>query len=112
MKLRRRKRDETSATITQTLGLILACSVLCALTALGAPPSWWSTRNAVLAPQVVTNNGVVTTNYIPNDYAVVTQGQLKLFTTKAVEELNADLPSAGTNLKQHGEQLGERLRHQ
>ena len=50
-------------------------------------------------PQVVTNNGVVTTNYIQNDHAVVNQGQLKLFTTKAVAELNADLPGgAGTNL--------------
>lgn len=101
MKLPRKKRDETSATITHTLGLILACSVVCALTALGSPPAWWSSRGAVLAPVVTTNDGVVTTNYVPNDYDAVTQGQLKQFTARAVDELNADLTNyggAGTNL--------------
>ena len=47
----------------------------------------------------MTNNGVVTTNYITNDYAVVTQGQLKQFTARAVDELNAKLPGgAGASL--------------
>jgi hypothetical protein len=99
MKLPRNKRDETSATITQTLGLILVCSGLCALTALAADPAWWSSRGAVSAPVVTTNDGVVTTNYVPNPYAVVTQGQLKQFTARGVDELNADLSGgAGTNL--------------
>jgi hypothetical protein len=99
MKLPRKQRDETSATITQTLGLILACSALCALTAFGASPAWWASRGAVSAPVVTTNGGVVTTNYIPDDYAAVTQGQLKRFTQKAVLEMNANLSGgAGTNL--------------
>jgi hypothetical protein len=99
MNLPRKKRDETSATITQTLWLISACSALCAVTALGSPPAWWSTRGAVVAPEVTTNDGVVTTNYVPNDYAAVTQGQLKQFTARAVDELNANLTGgAGTNL--------------
>jgi hypothetical protein len=105
MNLTPKKLEEiSSATITQTLGLILTCSALCALTAYAADPSWWSSpgtgsQAAVLAPQVVTNNGVVTTNYIPNDYAVATQGQLKQFAARAVDELNANLSGgAGTNL--------------
>jgi hypothetical protein len=101
MKLPRQKRDETSATLTQTLGLILACSALCALTAGGSPPAWWASRDATHAVEVTTNSGIVTTNYITNDYAAVNQGQLKQFTARAVDELNADLASsggAGTNL--------------
>jgi hypothetical protein len=79
MNLPRKRRDETCATLTQTLGLILACSAACALTAL-ASPDWWSSRGAVLTEEIVTNSGVVSTNYIPNDYAAITQGQLKQFT--------------------------------
>ncbi len=45
--------------------------------------------------QVTTNSGVVTTNYAPNDYAVLTQGQLKQFTARAVDELNAGLTNSG-----------------
>jgi len=102
MKLVPKKREDiSSATITQALGLILICSVVFVLTAYASPPAWWSSRGAVAAPVVTTNDGVVTTNYVPNDYAVVTQGQLKQFTVKAVDELNADLTNyggAGTSL--------------
>jgi hypothetical protein len=52
-----------------------------------------------MAEQVVTNDGVVTTNYVPDPYAAVTQGQLKQFTARAVNYLNANLSGgAGTNL--------------
>jgi len=96
MKLLRKKQDETSATIAQTLWLVLACSGLFVLTSYAADPSWWFTPgpgslSAVMTPQVTTNNGVVTTNYVANNYAVVTQGQLKQFTARAVDELNANL---------------------
>ncbi len=105
MKLSRPKREKlSSATITQTLALVLLCSGMFILTSYAADPGWWSssgtgTEPAVHAPQVVTNDGVVTTNYVPNPYAVVTQGQLKQFTVRAVDELNGNLPGgAGTNL--------------
>ena len=100
-----KKRAEiSSATLTQTLGLILVCSVLFVVTALAADPAWWSSpgtghQGAVASPQVVTNNGVVTTNYVPNANSVFTQGQLKQFTARAVDELNSNLPGgADTNL--------------
>jgi len=107
MKLAPTKREEiSSATITQALGLILLCSGLFVLTAFAADPSWWSSsgtgsQSAVVPEQVVTNSttGIVSTNYVPNPYAVVTQGQLKQFTARAVDELNANLANgAGTNL--------------
>jgi hypothetical protein len=57
------------------------------------------TQGAVVAQQVVTNDGVVSTNYITNNYAVVVQGQLKQFTARAVDELNSNLTGgAGSNL--------------
>ncbi len=51
-----------------------------------SPPAWWAQRGA--------------TNANPaNDHAAVTQGQLKHFTQKAVEELNARIPGgAGPEL--------------
>jgi hypothetical protein len=100
MKLTSAQRKEiSSATIAQTLILVLISCGLFALTAYGADPAWWSSRGAVVAPDVTTNGAVVTTNYLPNDYAVVTQGQLKQFTARAVNELNANLSGgAGTNL--------------
>jgi hypothetical protein len=99
MKLPRKKRDETSAALAQTLWLMAACFGLLALTASASDPAWWSSRGAVVAPEVTTNDGVVTTNYVQNDYAAVTQGQLKQFTARAVDELNANLTGgAGTNL--------------
>ncbi|HEV3272244.1 MAG TPA: hypothetical protein VGZ93_08705, partial [Candidatus Methylacidiphilales bacterium] len=106
MKLAPDKRKElVSATITQTLGLILVLSGLVVVTSFAADPSWWSTPgpgstpSAVMAEQVVTNDGVVTTNYVPDPYAAVTQGQLKQFTARAVTYLNGTLPGgAGTNL--------------
>ena len=102
MKLAPQKRETiSSATITQTLGLILVCSTLFIVTAYAADPAWWSspgtgTQSAVNAQQVVTNGGVVTTNYITNEYAVINQGQLKQFTTRAVDELNAHLPGGAS----------------
>ena len=105
MKLSRQKREElSSATITHSLVLVFLCSGLFALTAYASNPSWWSspgtgTQGAVVAEQVVTNDGVVSTNYITNNYAVVVQGQLKQFTARAVDELNSNLTGgAGTNL--------------
>lgn len=92
MKLTPNKRKEiSSATIVQALGLILACSGVLALTTYGSQPLWWNSQGAVLQPVVTTNNGVVTTNYAANNYAVADQGQLKLFTEKAVTYLNATL---------------------
>ena len=80
-------------------GVVAILKHACPLLLCGSPPAWWALRSAVVAPQVTTNSGVVTTNYIFNDYAVVTQGQLKQFTARAVDELNANLPGgAGTNL--------------
>ena len=105
MKLSRQKQEElSSATITHSLVLVFLCSGLFALTAYATNPSWWSspgtgTQGAVVAEQVVTNDGVVSTNYITNDYALVVQGQLKQFTARAVDELNSNLTGgAGTNL--------------
>lgn len=53
---------------------------------IAAPPAWWASRGA--------------TNTTPlNDNAAVNQGQLKQFTQKAVQELNARAPGgAGTEL--------------
>ena len=99
MKLARKKREESSATMAPTLWAIAGFSLVFALAASASDPSWWNSRGAVHAPVVATNSGVVTTNYAPNPYAVVTQGQLKQFTARAVDELNADLPSgAGSTL--------------
>jgi hypothetical protein len=105
MKLSRQKREElASAAILHSLAIIAGCSVLFALTAFAADPSWWSspgsgTQGAVVAQQVVTNDGIVSTNYITNNYAVVVQGQLKQFTARAVDELNSNLTGgAGSNL--------------
>ena len=109
MKLSRQRREELcSATITQALAVVFLCSGLFILTAYASDPSWWSTSgpggtpSAVMQPQVITNTetGVVTTNYIPNNYTVVTQGQLKHFTVRAVAYLNGNLTNggAGTNL--------------
>ncbi|MEI9999723.1 MAG: fibronectin type III domain-containing protein [Verrucomicrobiota bacterium] len=98
MPLSRQRREEIrSAAITQTPLLVLACSLIFGLTAFAADPSWWTnsgtgSQPAVMAEQRVTNNGVVSTNYIPNPNAVVTQGQLKQFTARAVDEFNTELP--------------------
>ncbi len=68
MTLPSKRRGEASATLTQTLALIAGCFGLLAVTAFAADPQWWSspgtgTRSAIVAPQVVTNAGVVTTNF-------------------------------------------------
>ena len=67
----------------------LVLTVLMAVTSassFAAPPAWWTERGA--------------TNSDPaDDHAAVNQGQLKHFTRKAVEELNAAVPGgAGTEL--------------
>lgn len=87
MKLPRKSRGELSATITQTLLLITACTALFGLTAFGAHPNWWDTSTAVDPTRT------------RDDHAVVIQGQLKQFTLKAVKELNNYLPGgAGSQL--------------
>ncbi len=105
MKLTPSKRqDLASSTLTPTLLAIVGCFALFSLAAFAADPSWWFTSGpnshpAVMSVQVVTNAGVVSTNYVPNSNAVVIQGQLKEFTARAVDELNAHLTNgAGTNL--------------
>lgn len=104
MKLPHKKRNEASATMIQSLCLIVACCGLLMVTAYASIPAWWSStgtgsQGAVVSEQVVTNSGVVTTNYVPDDYAVVTEGQVKQFTTRAVNNLNTNLTGgAGTNL--------------
>ncbi len=58
-----------------------------------------ASRGATMSQQVVTNAGVVTTNYVRNDNALVTEGQFKRFTEEAVNELNAHLTNgAGVTL--------------
>lgn len=111
LKLPPAKRKEiASATLVATLGVMVGCFGLLGLCVYASDPvawndpTWWSSpgtgsQGAVVAPQVVTNKGVVTTNYIANNNAVVTQGQLKQFTARAVDELNANLTNgAGTAL--------------
>jgi hypothetical protein len=104
MKLPPPKQHETSSTITQTLLAIAGCFALFSIAALAADPGWWFTsgthsRPAVMTPQVITNAGIITTNYAPNSNAVVVQGQLKEFTARAVDELNTQLTNgAGTTL--------------
>jgi hypothetical protein len=66
MKLPRKKRDETSAAITQTLGLILAVSGLFVLTAYASDPVWSSNPSVLSAVARVDdggNNGTEPTNY-------------------------------------------------
>lgn len=96
------KHSNRSATTVPTLWLTLGCFSLAALFTLQAHPSWWDSQGAIHAQQVVTNGGVVTTNYIPNSNAVASEGQLKQFTSAAVKDLNAGLTggagSALTNL--------------
>ncbi len=99
-----KRKQIDSATITNTLGLILGGSLVFIMAAHAADPGWWSsmgtgTQSAVMLPQVVTNSGIVTTNYVPNPSGIVLEGQLKQFTARAVDALNANLPGgAGTNL--------------
>jgi hypothetical protein len=115
MELPRQKRKEKdSATIPQSLWLILGCCGLFALTAYASDPAWWSTPgpdgtpSAVMAEQVVTNAGIVTTNYVPNGDAAVTESQIKQFTARAVDDFNYEEPlGAGTNLNYLG-RLGSR----
>jgi len=81
------KAGERSAALAQTLWLMAVCSVIFTMTAYASTPGWWTSRGAV-NPALGTNN-----------YAVVTQGQLKRFTQKAVQEMNTNLPGgAGSDL--------------
>ena len=64
------------------LGFLLASLVSTS----AAPPAWWASRGA-------------TDTNPPNDDSAVNQGQLKQFTQKAVQELNARIPGgAGADL--------------
>ena len=64
------------------LGFLLASLVSTS----AAHPAWWASRGA-------------TSSNPPNDDTAVNQGQLKLFTQKAVQELNARIPGgAGADL--------------
>jgi hypothetical protein len=85
VKLTPKKREEiSSATIPQTLALILTCSAICALT-LEAQPGWWTSSGAV-----TDTNNTPATNSI-----VVNMGQVKQFTARAAQEMNATLTNAG-----------------
>jgi len=59
--------------------IILSCVALCA----AQPPSWWTDR------------GVIDTNATPNDFAAVTQGQVKNIATNAYLEMEDVLPQFG-----------------
>src|ERR1700733_2414235 len=84
MKLTPQRREEvSSATLTQTLWLVLAFSGLLLAASYASPPSWWSSRGAV-------NSSLGT-----NDYAAVNEGQLKQFTARAVDEMNVQLTNYG-----------------
>ena len=66
--------------------LLTATLVAVPCSSIAVPPAWWLSRNA-------TNGSPV------NDDSVANQGQLKHFTQKAAEELNARVPgSAGEDL--------------
>ena len=67
--------------------IFLSGLLLCTLvTSNAAPPAWWDTRGATNANP-------------PSDNAMVNQGQLKHFTRRAVDELNARIPGgAGSEL--------------
>jgi len=87
------KDSERSATLAPTLWLVLGCSVLCMVTTYATAPGWWSSRGAVVSN--------TSTN------AVVVEGQLKFFTQKAVDELNAHLTNATLSVGGAGDDLGE-----
>lgn len=71
------------------LSMALSFAVLLCLTAIASVPgpSWWI------------NRGVVNTNAPQNDYAAVTQGQVKNMATQAAAELATNLPGgAGSSV--------------
>ena len=74
-----------SALVGRTRWLSLACSGLLLLGSAShaADPAWWGAR------------GAVTANAAPSPNAVVNQGQLKQFTSSAVQELNVSLAGVG-----------------
>jgi hypothetical protein len=72
--------------IKQTLSIAAFLAATASLYADPTPPAWWATRGA-------------TNSNTPNPNAAVTQGQLKHFTQKAVDELNSKVVNgAGTEL--------------
>lgn len=75
-----------------TIRGIITSTIACALawqSVHAADPQWWITR------------GVLIPDKAPDDFAVLTQGQLKHFVAQAVAELNAELPGgAGPVLNQ------------
>ncbi len=87
------RQDIRSATLAPTLWLMLACSGLFVVTASATAPGWWSSRGAT--------SGSLTTN----DYAAVVQGQVKQFTARAVDEMNANLTNANLGVGGAGSDL-------
>ncbi|MCE0483294.1 MAG: hypothetical protein LV479_03535 [Methylacidiphilales bacterium] len=76
-----KERAQSSATITQTLCLISGFSLILMVASYAVTtPGWWS--------------GVLNGNP-PNDYMVANQGQLKLFTERAVSQLNTTFSTNG-----------------
>src|ERR1700730_7575798 len=73
-------KTERRALTGGALFLLLLC--LLALPLFAAPPPWWAGRGA-------------TDTNAADDFSVVNQGQLKNFTQKAVQELDASLPGGG-----------------
>jgi hypothetical protein len=78
--------ENSALTIAQGV-LMMTAFMLLAATLQAAQPAWWTASGGPL-------NGNP-----PNDYALGNQGQLKLFTQKAVQYMDTNLPGgAGTNL--------------
>jgi len=74
-----------SRRLNGTKALLLALG-LSMSSLLATPPAWWGTRGATSSAEI-------------NDFGALNQGQLKHFTQKAVEELNARIPGgAGVEL--------------
>lgn len=74
------RQDGYRLTVVLTVGLILLAT-LAVLAATG--PSWWGARE------------VINTNDVANDFAPVTQGQLKHMAQQAWQELEESLPQFG-----------------
>lgn len=74
-------------TKNSVLALIMLIGALPCLKNYAAPPSWWG------------NRGVLVTNAVVNDYALVNQGQVKWMAEKAADEFDQYLPGpANSNI--------------
>lgn len=83
--IRARKPNRPATLSGRARWLTLACSgvLLLGSASQAADPAWWQAR------------GAITAGATPAPNAVVNQGQLKQFTLRAVQELNASLASVG-----------------